>query len=475
MTTTRGWKVLFITALMTTLTANQTAAEPEDGVDSWNRFHGPHGVGVVPGDALPTELVLANLAWKAVAPPGQSSPIVVGEEIVLTGADEDTFTIVSYDARSGREQWRHTVERKRHTEIYKDNDAASPTPATDGDVIYAYFPDFGLVAVSANGEEVWRYPMAAFRNHYGMASSPVLAEGLVLLLLDNQDQSLVLAVDRETGEKRWSSKRDREASWTTPLVLNSPSGQVLLTSGALWLDAYDAATGQELWSWFGVGHDALASPVYHDGTLYVLQGGAFSVPTYDSLLSLDQDGDGALSEHELSVNESLGPHAGGFDQDGDGLIAREEWDGFLENNSTGTHGLVAVDLPDPSKRPVGVRWRHEMGGAIVPSPAVVGDQVFVVRNGGIVASFDRQSGELLRRERLPDAKGRYFASPVGDEGKLYFASNEGKVSVVTTDADWSVLATSDLGSETSSTPAIRGSQVFVRTHDALMAFRTESS
>ena len=116
-----------------------------------------------------------------------------------------------------------------------------------------------------------------------------------------------------------------------------------------------------------------------------------------------------------------------------------------------------------------------MGGAIVPSPAVVGDQVFVVRNGGIVASFDRQSGELLRRERLPDAKGRYFASPVGDEGKLYFASNEGKVSVVTTDADWSVLATSDLGSETSSTPAIRGSQVFVRTHDALMAFRTEPS
>jgi outer membrane protein assembly factor BamB len=148
-----------------------------------------------------------NVVWKVAVPHGQSSPVIVGTRLYLTASEGDRLITISLDARNGTELWRREVTKDRPSGAFKANDPASPTPAADENGVVAFFPDFGVVAYGTDGQTRWTMHLGPFRNFYGMAGSPIIADGSVVLVCDQQAGAFVIAIDRTTGRQRWRVER----------------------------------------------------------------------------------------------------------------------------------------------------------------------------------------------------------------------------------------------------------------------------
>jgi len=158
------------------------------------------------------------------------------------------------------------------------------------------------------------------------------------------------------------------------------------------------------------------------------------------------------------------------DKDGDGFIYEREWE-ELRKMGVGDYGMIAVriggrgDLTD-----TGVVWRDKKNYSTLPTSLIYKDVLYVPKGGGIIASLDPQTGQVLKIDRTKDALGDYYASPVAADDKVFFVSDSGKVTVVSAGRQWEILAVNDLGEETYATPAIAGRRLFIRTRHALYCF-----
>jgi outer membrane protein assembly factor BamB len=157
---------------------------------------------------------------------GRSSVIVKGKRLFLTAADQETLMLFAFDSETGKKLWRFAMPRSRRNEIDgQRNDPASPTPATDGETVYAFFQDFGLLAVTTDGNERWKLPLGPFPNNYGMASSPIVYGETVFLQCDQLLGSFIVAADKRTGRVRWRTTRPSVLEgWATPLCSASNWG-----------------------------------------------------------------------------------------------------------------------------------------------------------------------------------------------------------------------------------------------------------
>src|SRR5205809_3781180 len=123
----------------------------------WSRFRGPNGTGIANVTGLPTEFGPAkNVVWKAATPAGHSSPVLTERQVFMTGIDGEKLVVLALDRASGKEQWRRDVPRNAKGRLELVNGPASPSPVTDGTNVYAFFQDFGLIAFSGDGKELWR-------------------------------------------------------------------------------------------------------------------------------------------------------------------------------------------------------------------------------------------------------------------------------------------------------------------------------
>ena len=139
----------------------------------WPQFRGPNGSGIGDGAGYPTEFSpTTNVAWKTAVPFGQSSPVIAGGRLYLTGIEGDELLTLAFDAGTGKALWRRALHRERKMEMYKANDPASPTPAADERGVVAFFADFGLVVYGTDGQVLWSHRMGPFQNFYGMSASP---------------------------------------------------------------------------------------------------------------------------------------------------------------------------------------------------------------------------------------------------------------------------------------------------------------
>jgi len=117
-----------------------------------------------------------------------------------------------------------------------------------------------------------------------------------------------------------------------------------------------------------------------------------------------------------------------------------------------------------------VQWRFQKNVPYIPTPLLYQGVFYMVKTGGIVTTLDPASGKLLKEGRATGALGEYNASPVAADGKVYVASQEGKVTVLKAGAQWEILATNDLGAEINATPALANGRVYVRTRDSVYSF-----
>ena len=117
-----------------------------------------------------------------------------------------------------------------------------------------------------------------------------------------------------------------------------------------------------------------------------------------------------------------------------------------------------------------IRWKYTRPVPQVPSTLLYGGVLFMVNDSGILLSFDPATGNLLKRDRLKGAIDKYFASPVGADGKVWLVSRDGTVSIVSAKAEWKILAVNNLDDEVFATPAFADGRIYIRTRSALYAF-----
>ena len=437
--------------------------------------------GVVSSDVpLPEELGPKTQVWRQEMAPGHSTPCVTGSLLVVTTYSDEQLATVALDRRTGDVVWRKTAPHETIEEVHRIGSPASASVASDGERIYTFFGSYGILCYDLAGELVWQKPMGPFQDEFGAASSPILVGGKLIINQDHDVDSFLAALDAETGEEIWKTPRvDAVRSYATPIVWRRSNVAEILVAGALRLTAYAADTGEPLWWVDGLARIVNTTPAIGDnGLVYVASwspggdaGGRISMESWTEACDrYDKNGDSRIVRSELQDDSPVSIRFFRIDLDQDGGLIQQEWERHARVFERAQNSVLAVK---PGGRgnvsDANVVWRYRRGIPYVPSPLVLGDTVFLVKNGGIVTSLRASDGKLLRQARAPGA-GDYYASPVAGDQKIYLASRDGVVTVLSADPQWKALSSHDFQESIMATPAISDGSVFLRTEEAVYCF-----
>jgi outer membrane protein assembly factor BamB len=461
--------------------------------ENWTRFRGPNGTGVSDATNLPIEFGPTRaVRWKAPLPPGHSSPVLTDTHIFLTAhspeRDDYKLYVIALDRKTGRQLWQKEIPRRQAGRRELVNGPASPSAVTDGRNVYAFFQEFGLIAFSADGVERWRVPLGPFSMFYGFGASPILVDGLLILPVDQDQTAYLAAFDPATGKQRWKVDRPHVISgYSTPTIYRpARGGAQILVPESFQLTAYNVADGQKVWWVRGLACE-MKSVASLDGKMLFINGWGFSqnqpgtqIPTVsfaEGLKTYDKNGDGLVGRDEIDgtgkMDRMLRPEVGfdAFDGNRNQKLDAAEWEVFRAMLAA-ENGLLAItlggkgDMTDQA-----VRWKYQRPVPQVPSTLLYQGVLFMVNDSGILISFDPETGNVLKQGRLKGAIDKYFASPVGADGKVWLVSQDGTVSVVSAKADWEILSVNTLDDEVFATPVPADDALFVRTRGALYAFK----
>ena len=448
--------------------------------EDWPQYRGANASGVSRSTGLPSEFGPAkNVLWKTALPPGHSSPILTEDRIFVTAFENQKLLTICLDRSTGKVLWRREAPRPRIESHQPTNTPASPSPVTDGRNVYVFFGDFGLLSYGPDGNERWREPLGPFNNVNGHGSSPILVGDKIVLICDQDTASFLIALDKESGRVVWKIPRpEATRGYCTPGVYRPPHGPVeLIVPGSYQVESYRADTGEKLWWVRGVAWQVKTTPVIAGDKIYVNtyeQGGEGDppeeIPAYDQVRAqFDLDKDGKLSSGE-APSAYVKKRWATLDLNKDGYLDEREWN-FYRARRAAENVMVAIraggrgDLTGSN-----VLWRYRKSLPNTAMPLLYQDTIFLVKDGGVLQTLDPATGQLLKQGRLRGALDRYFASPVGADGKVYFTSEAGNVSVVSARGDWEILAVNNLDDECFATPAIADGRIYVRTRSALYCF-----
>jgi len=451
--------------------------------DDWSRFRGPHGSGVSETSGVPLEIgPEQNVIWKADCGRGLSSPIVVGNRLFYTSFRDDERFVHCVDAVTGAELWSKAFPKLHSEPATPPSGAANPTPVADRSSVYVFFPDAGLACFSHAGDERWRIDPGPFKSFHGVSSSLVVADGLVVLLVDQVEDSFMAAYDSRDGKSVWKIKRDDGplGGYSTPSTRQSAErnqsaggNSELVVSGPTEVAAFNPLDGKQRWSLAGYTNAPISAPVIAGNRVFVCEPSFSENPfKFEMLLPFDKDKDGKVSLDELKSQVQLYRAAKLVDErsgNGDGIVERAELDrafaGFV-----GGGGLVAIQLDqvDGQTKPR-VLWTYRKLVPNIASVLLYRDVLFFVNQGGILTSMDPATGKIIKQARLGHGSG-YYASPVASEGRIYLIDVDGKLAVVSAEPEWNPLFTSDFGESCRATPAIANGRIYVRTEKTVYCF-----
>ena len=280
----------------------------------WPQWRGPHGSGIADEKDLPERWsATENVAWKAnLGGVGVSSPIVSGNAVFVTsqigtglsrqgprlaqgagaaGAERAldcrradrpptrcVFLVEAFDRATGRRLWQYRMDAVGPLEsVHDKHNLASPSPVTDGQLVYAWFGTGQIVALDMSGKVVWQrhigQQISPFNINWGHSSSPTLYEDVLILLCDHAQASYLLGVDKKTGKDRWKADRGKgRSSYTTPFVVQASSGPELIVNSSERVDAYDPRNGAFLWHVGGSNQYPIPVPTFGNGVIYMTRG-----------------------------------------------------------------------------------------------------------------------------------------------------------------------------------------------------------
>jgi outer membrane protein assembly factor BamB len=446
--------------------------------EEWRQFRGPNAAGVSDSKGAPVQFGPGkNVVWKTPLPAGKSSPVFAGNRIFLTAHEGENLIVLAVDRTSGKELWRGTVKRTRLERRNKLNDAAAPTPVTDGGNVFAFFADFGLVSYDAAGKERWSMPLPPMPSMQGVAASPLLVGDRLLLVVDQAQDSYMIAVNSRNGELLWKKER-RPApggAYSSPVQFGTDQ---FITFSPFELAGFSVETGEKLWWVAGLPPQPKATPLVVGDTIYAYARSFFGdalpvIPVWATALEQnDANKDGAIQKEEAPAGPAK-QFFGVVDRNKDGKVDATEWDTMMEVAAPKSTLLAIRPQGQGDLTSKAIRWQFFRNIPDVPMPLLYRDVLYMVQNGGILSALDPLTGAVRKQGRLTGALGDYYASPVAADGKVFAANQEGKIAVIRAGTEWEVIAVNDLEEECYATPAIVDGDLYVRTGSALYRFSAE--
>lgn len=257
--------------------------------DDWLQFRGNHIDGLASGDTsgYPKKFNGGeSIAWK-VALPGQgvSSPLIIGGNVYVTcssGVNEDRLHVLCFNENDGSKKWERQFWATGRTMCHEKTSVAAPTPVSDGRRIFSLFSSNDLIALDLDGNLLWMrgltvdYPNAS--NSIGLATSPILVDGVLVTQIENDSESFAAGIDPDTGTNKWKIPRPKKANWCSPVAL----GKTLVLQGSGGLDGVDAQTGRIIWSFGGGASTISSSAAGANGVLYAPANGLTAIKVEES-------------------------------------------------------------------------------------------------------------------------------------------------------------------------------------------------
>jgi outer membrane protein assembly factor BamB len=451
------------------------------GEPNWPQFRGPDGLGLAEPSDPPVHFGPdLNLLWKVALPSGNSSPCIWGDSIFLTTFDQAKLETICLRRSDGAVLWRQPAPCESFEPTHRLGNPATPTPATDGQFVYAYFGSYGLLAYDLEGKEQWRKPLNLPVVEFGTSASPILAGDKLLLVCDQDESSFLLATAARSGRTLWRTERPEfRRSFATPLVWRHDGAEELVVPGSIWLKSYDLNHGAELWTYSGTSRVACSSPVAGDGLLFSASwnvGGdadsRVTMPPFEEFLGgLGKTTDELLTRDQLPA----GPVRDRFSQmdlNKDGSVTRVEWENMRSMFEKAGNALLAI-------RPGGhaeissthLAWKSTRSLPYVSSPLLYQGRLYTVKSGGLASCYEAATGKVLYQDERLGAAGDYYASAIAGHDRIYLAAQNGVMLVLASGDTLKVLARAEFHEPIMATPAIIGDTLYVRTAGNLYAFR----
>ena len=377
----------------------------------WPQFRGPAGDGVAPDTKLPTSLDTGSVAWSANLPGrGISSPVIVGNRVFVTassGARQDRLHVMCYNLADGVLVWERQFWATGRTQTHEKISAATPSPASDGERIYAIFSSNDCAALDFEGNLVWfrglgrDYPNAS--NSLGMSSSLVVTDGVVVAQVENDSESFTAGLDAKSGLNRWKLDRPKKANWTSPVVMKGTDGKpVVALQSSKGVAGIEPSTGKVLWN-YDQGASTVPSTTVSGGRLYVpSQGLTVLEPTADGQAPKQIWRAGQLrpgtSSPVVVGDRVFTLNDGGILSCADTADGKRLWQLRLKGPFSSTpvvaggvlycvneKGLVQVVDPakivDPAKPEVAIASELDLGQVVVGTPSIAAGSLFVRSDG----------------------------------------------------------------------------------------------
>ncbi len=374
---------------------------------NWPQWRGPAGTGVVSGDKVPVKWTAADVQYRVELPGvGQSSPVIWGDKIFLTTATRTGDRIVMCLSRKdGSTLWQKTVSQGKTEELHKMNTWASATCATDGEHVAAFFGRGGLHCFDTAGKLLWSKDLGRFDGPWGTGASPVIVGDLVVQNCDADNAAFLVAFDKKSGKEMWRTPRPVVRGWSTPVLIEAGGRKELVMNGHTGVTGYDPETGKQLW--FCKGDNGRGTP-------------------------------------------TVTPAAGL-------MVAVAGRPGDMVGVKAGGEGNVQEVWRTPRR-----------SGRDLPSPAAVGNYLFVANMRGVGSVYDARNGQLLSTMRLT---GNYSASPIVAGGLIYQPEETGDVVVIKPGKEPTIVARNSVNAEDNeifrASLAVAGGQVFMRSTGCL--------
>ena len=408
---------------------------------NWHQWRGPEANGVSQTATPPIEWNEGkNIRWKvAIDGNGSSTPIVWEDKVfLLTAIDtgivdpslpkpEDQpdrvfgikfpnttyrFVVLCLDRETGKELWRRTAtENIPHEGHHGDNDFASASPTTDGERLYCWFGSAGLHCYDLDGDKLWERDLgrAYMEASLGEGCSPVVHDGKLVIVRDQQRQSYIEVMDAKSGETHWKADRDEPNAWATPRVVEYRGRTQVITAASNMVRSYDLNTGEIIWQCSGLTGNVIPSPVIEDNLVYCMSG----YQGY-SLLALPLSAEGDVSKEDAIV------------------------------------------------------WKKDRATPYIPSPLLYdGMLYFNQSNQAILSCLDSKSGDIIMDRTRLDGLSRMYASPVGAKNRVYVTGRNGTTLVLLRSSELNVLAKNQLDDQFDASPALVENQLLLRGREFL--------
>jgi len=416
---------------------------------TWPQFRGPGARGVADGPAPPTTWNMEtgeNIRWKTEIPGlSHSSPVIWGDRLFITSAvkeggddplvvglygsidpvlDDSEFDMRVYclDRNTGEILWQKTAitavpKIKRHP---KGSHAAS-SPATDGTHVVAFFGSEGLYCYDIDGNLKWSKNFGVLDSgfymmpnaQWGFAASPIIHEDKVIVQCDVQGDSFVAALNLATGEELWRTPRDEVPTWSTPTIDVREGRAQVICNGWKYAAGYDLGTGDVLWHLAGGGDIPVPTPIVAHDLIYLSSAHGREAPI------------------------------------------------------RAIHAMAEGDLAE--NRETKVAWEHLRRGNYMQTPIVVGDNLYMCNDAGVLAAYNAKTGEEYYRERIGAGRTGFTASIVSAADLLFITAEDGSIHVHRTGETLQPIAVNTMGEETMATPAIIDGTIYFRTRRHVVA------